>query len=71
MCKCKSVAIDGGMSYAKRCGDSWIDVSDEREATIEEKRKYIEENIDKLIYMFDEKYLDTLINQFEVFKYNE
>jgi hypothetical protein len=29
-CKCGAVAVDGGKSYLKRCGDDWEELSEPR-----------------------------------------
>lgn len=46
-CKCKSCAVDGGTFYLKRCGniEDWEDLSEFKEADINEKLSYIQNNL--------------------------
>lgn len=62
-CRCKSVAVDGGMNYLKRCGSDWIDVSDKREATINEKIDFIINNIAEFLYIYKDINIDEAVSK--------
>lgn len=62
-CECRNCAVDGGLSYLKRCGDDWTDVSDYREASRQEKEKYIENNIEDYLIKLRDSEIDYIIDK--------
>lgn len=66
-CKCKSVAVDGGLSYLRRCGnkEDITEACEYREATIEEKKDFVKNNINDYLHCVTETQLNDIINVIE------
>lgn len=62
-CKCRNCAVDGGLSYVKRCGDNWTDVSECREASRQEKEKYIKNNVEDFLIKLSDSEIDNIVDK--------